>query len=126
MGRLSAELGATASAPPLLLLSVLQLLLCTAADRAVGQAPVAGRPLPPAGASCPGLGGRGCAACIAHVDGRAGKLHGSPCVHLSAPEGGGRHKSDCMLASWWEAAKHGQPGVTCTGNATGCAEACGP
>jgi hypothetical protein len=74
-------------------------------------------------ASCPSHRGQGCAACVAHVDGRPGRWHGSPCVHTSAPEGTGKSKSDCMPASWWEAAKH--PGVTCVGNATGCTKSCG-
>ena len=74
--------------------------------------------------SCPSLRGQGCAVCIAHKDGRAGRWYGSPCVHTSVPEGGGKSKSDCMPASWWEAAKH--PGAACVGNATGCAKTCGP
>lgn len=74
-------------------------------------------------ASCPSHRGQGCAACVAHVDGRPGRWHGSPCVHTSEPEGTGKSKSDCMPASWWEAAKH--PAVTCVGNATGCAKSCG-
>ena len=99
----------------------LLLLLCLAAGLLIPQHDAAAAA---SSASCPSLRGQGCAACIAHVDGRAGRWHGSPCVHTSVPEGSGKSESDCMPASWWEAAAH--KGVTCVGNATGCAKTCGP
>ena len=70
--------------------------------------------------ACPNLSGKGCAACVAATDTRGGKWGGHPCVHLSKPVRG----DDCQPSNWWEDSKH--PGITATGNCTGCAKTCPP
>jgi hypothetical protein len=71
------------------------------------------------GAACPNLSGKGCSVCVAATDSRKGsKWGGQPCVHLSKAVRG----EDCQPASWWEGSKH--PGITATGNCTGCTRTC--
>jgi hypothetical protein len=81
-------------------------------------------PPPPEEVSCPGASNKGCATCIATLDTRCpGPWCKQPCVHLSHNEGAeGGH--DCQPANWWAEQKHSFPGVSCSGNATGCHPTC--
>lgn len=92
-----------------------------------GPKPGPSPPPPPSHYSnCPSASGLGCAECIAIVDQRCHDGKGpwchQPCVHLSKAVGTGH--DDCQPASWWEQHGAGFPGVSCTGNATGCSHSC--
>lgn len=94
------------------------LLLARAAATASASQPEA-TPGLDLGAACPNLSGKGCSVCVAAIDSRKNsKWGGQPCVHLSKPVRG----QDCQPASWWEHSAH--PGITATGNCTGCTRGC--
>lgn len=79
-------------------------------------------PVRPASHNCPSASGKGCAACVATVDQRCpGTWCHQNCVHLSKAGTGGH---DCQPANWWEKEGKKFPGVTCSGNATGCRPTC--
>jgi hypothetical protein len=78
--------------------------------------------------NCPSASGQGCAACSSIVDERCpSQWCAQACVWTNKPIGLGHGNHDCWPANWWAGPEgHGAdfPGVSCTGNAAGCARAC--